>query len=70
MKRDVDLFLQDVLELYEKVLGFFLSYLNDENFVNVKMCIFDDFKRENEILKRVIGDQEVMDLSLMVKEEI
>lgn len=69
MKRDVDSSLQDVLELYEKALGLFPSYPNDENFVNVKMRTFDDLKRENEILKRAIGDQEATDLSLTAKEE-
>ncbi|PFX23356.1 uncharacterized protein LOC111333043 [Stylophora pistillata] len=69
MKRDVDSSLQDVLELYEKALGLFPGTPNEENFVDAKMSTFDNLKKENEILKEAIGNQEVTDLILTAEEE-
>ena len=69
MKRDDDSSLQDVLELYEKALGLLPGPPNDDSFVGAKICKFDDLKRENEILKKALGDGLATDLIAIAEEE-
>ena len=57
MKND-DSTLEAVLEMYEKALGLFPRppVPQDESFVDNKIHTFENFKRENKILKDALGD--------------